>query len=92
MSDGNVHELMPREKLAQYGVQEMDSWELLAVIFGTGYKKESVLELSQRIFQEYAPRGIAQYQKTEEVIETLSLPPVKSAQLLACMEIGKRLF
>ena len=92
MSEERRIELMPREKLAEFGVEAMESWELLAVIFGTGYKKESVLELSQRIFQEYSARGMATYRKTGELADDLKLPPVKSAQLLACIEIGKRLF
>ena len=85
-------ELLPREKMALHGVDKLEAWELLAVIFGTGYKKESVLELSKRIFQEYSSRSITNYQKTEEIICDLGLPPVKSAQLLACIGIGKRLY
>jgi DNA repair protein RadC len=92
MSEVNDHDLMPREKLALYGVEKLESWELLAIIFGTGYKKESVVELSQRIFQEYSPRSITTYQKTEEIVQELGLPPVKSAQLLACLGIGRRVF
>lgn len=92
MSELKESDLMPREKLALFGVEKLQSWELLAVIFSTGYKKESVLELSRRIFQEYSPRSITTYRKTEEMIQELGLPPVKSAQLLACLEIGKRVY
>lgn len=92
MSEVKEPDLMPREKLALHGVEKLESWELLAVIFGTGYKKESVIELSQRIFQEYSPKSITAYQKTEDIIRELGLPPVKSAQLLACLGIGKRVF
>jgi DNA repair protein RadC len=92
MSETIDKDLMPREKLAKNGVDSLESWELLAIIFGTGHKQESVMELSKRIFQEYSPISITAYKKTEEIITDLGLPPVKSAQLLACLGIGKRVY
>lgn len=83
---------LPREKLFDNGVTELTLPELLAVILGTGYKKENVLSLSERIFGDYGPKAIMTCTTVQEVMEEYQLPPVKSAQILACFEIGRRMY
>ncbi len=83
---------LPREKLFEYGVSELTLPELLAVILGTGYKGENVLTLSQRIFGDYGPKALMTYTRVQEVMKEYQLPPVKSAQILACFEIGRRMY
>lgn len=39
----------PREKLMQYGKKKLTNAELLAIIIGSGNKKETAVELAQRI-------------------------------------------
>lgn len=85
-------DLQPREKLAEYGADSLDLSELMAVILATGYKKENVLELSERVFSSYGSKAITAYNQVEEVMKDFHLPPVKSMQILACLEIGKRLY
>lgn len=82
----------PREKLMQSGVQALTLDELLAIILGTGYKKENVLELSKRIFKDYGSKTITGYSRVSDVMADFDLPKVKACQLLACFEIGKRIF
>ena len=82
----------PREKLIEYGAEVLKDNELLAIIFGTGYKKENVLELSARVLSDYGNKTILKARSVEDVMETAGLPPVKSCQLLAALELGRRLF
>jgi|688.fasta_scaffold00955_14 DNA repair protein RadC len=82
----------PREKLIKSGVQALNLEELLAIILGTGYKKENVLELSKRIFKDYGSKTITGYSRVSDVMTDFDLPKVKACQLLACFEIGRRIF
>jgi DNA repair protein RadC len=82
----------PREKLINSGVQALNLEELLAIILGTGYKKENVLELSKRIFKDYGSKTITGYSRVSDVMTDFELPKVKACQLLACFEIGRRMF
>lgn len=82
----------PREKLMNSGVQALNLEELLAIILGTGYKKENVLELSKRIFKDYGSKTITGYSRVSDVMTDFELPKVKACQVLACFEIGRRVF
>lgn len=82
----------PREKLMNSGVQSLSLEELLAIILGTGYKKENVLELSKRIFKDYGSKTITGYSRVSDVMTDFELPKVKACQVLACFEIGRRVF
>lgn len=82
----------PREKLINSGTQALNLEELLAIILGTGYKKENVLELSKRIFKDYGSKTITGYSRVSDVMSDFNLPKVKACQVLACFEIGRRVF
>lgn len=82
----------PREKLIKNGVSALSSVELLAIVFGTGTKKEEVLAMASRLIREYGEKGII-YQKDPTIIEKdLKIPLVKACQLIACFELGRRFF
>jgi DNA repair protein RadC len=82
----------PRERLIEFGAEALSLEELLSIILGTGYKEENVLELSKRIFKDYGPKAITGYQRVEDIMNDFGLPKVKACQVLACFEIGKRIF
>lgn len=82
----------PRERLIELGAEALSLEELLSIILGTGYKGENVLELSKRIFRDYGPKAIIGYQRVEDIMKDFALPRVKACQVLACFEIGKRIF
>lgn len=81
----------PREKLLHYGPSRLTDAELLAVIFGTGKKGESSLELAKRILKNFGYNKFAET-KIDDFKKIDKLGPVKLCQLLACLEIGKRVF
>ncbi len=80
-------EQRPREKLIKYGPDVLKNGELMAVILNTGYRKETVLELSHRIIKEYGSRAITQEKNVGRLMETLDIPPVKACQIVACFEL-----
>ncbi|HRH10146.1 MAG TPA: hypothetical protein PLU73_01460, partial [Bacteroidia bacterium] len=43
----------PREKLAQMGRQHLSDAELLAIILGSGNRKETAVQLAQRMLNEH---------------------------------------
>lgn len=80
----------PREKLEKYGVTNLSNSELLAIILRTGNKEENVLELSNKIFSKY---NLLQLSKTNlnQIQKEKGIGFAKACQILACIEIGKRL-
>jgi DNA repair protein RadC len=81
----------PREKLLHYGPARLTDAELLAVIFGTGKRGESSLELAKRILKKFSYKEFAQVE-IDYFKKIDKLGPVRLCQLLACLEIGKRTF
>jgi len=82
----------PRERLVRYGPDVLKNAELLAIILNTGYRDESVLELASRILQEYGSRAITKEKDVKRLMEEAGIPIVKSCQIIACFEIGRRFF
>lgn len=79
----------PEEKLLRYGPEKLDDTELLALILRTGFKGVNVKTLSGRILKEYKK------DKDNFTLEKLQamkgIGATKSAQVLAVIELGKRL-
>lgn len=91
-----TQDVMPREKLQQSSAEALSIAELLAIIFSTGIKnknaKESVLALASRLVQEYGSLGLRDITTLKDMQDATGLPNVKSCQLVAVMELGRRLF
>jgi len=82
----------PREKLIKYGPTVLSLGELLAVILGVGTKKEEVLTMSRRLLREYGESPIVNQKDPQKIKDMLGIPLAKACQIVACFEIGKRLF
>ncbi|MEI6238628.1 MAG: DNA repair protein RadC [bacterium] len=82
----------PREKLIESGPELLSMSELLAVILGTGTKKEDVLEMSSRIMKEYGEKSIISETDSNRLAEELSIPLIKACQIVACGELGRRFY
>ena len=83
----------PREKLIKYGPQALKDSELLAIILTTGIRgKFSVLELSDFLFKLYGTKGLSKEKSVAELMNNTGLPKVKATQVIACMELGRRIF
>lgn len=87
-------EIRPREKMIRQGSTSLSLIELLAIVLGTGTKKEDVLHMASRLIREYGT-SILSDTGTKNISETsrqLGIPETKVCQILAIREIGKRLF
>lgn len=83
--------MLPRDKLQLLGVEALTHAELLAVVFGTGYKGVGVLEYARTLFRDYGEEGVLRVRTFQEV-RNAGVPPVKASQLVAVMELGRRAF
>lgn len=82
----------PREKLMKYGVSVLTSPELLAIMLSNGTKKEGILEMSERLIKEYGEGGVMSEKNPTELAKKFDIPIVKSMQIIACAELGRRFF
>lgn len=82
----------PRERLINEGPSALDNYELVAVILGTGTPREDVLTLSKRIIEQYGNQIIYTRPDVKTVMETFGLSTVKACQVVAALELGRRLF
>ncbi|HEY9583686.1 MAG TPA: DNA repair protein RadC [Candidatus Paceibacterota bacterium] len=86
------HEKRPREKLMKLGPSVLSLPELMAVILNTGTKTEGVMEMSERIMREYGEKSIIAEKSAEKLSLDLGIPIVKACQIVACGELGRRLY
>ncbi len=82
----------PRERLIAGGPETLSSAELLAIVLNTGTRKEDVLEMTKRVMQEYGTTSIVTQKNPQKLHEELDIPIVKSCQIVACFELGRRFF
>lgn len=80
----------PIEKLIKNGQKILTNSELLAIILRTGNKKESVLGLSNKLFNKYNLKSLSRI-RTASLKKELGIGNVKACQIIACFELGKRL-
>lgn len=81
----------PREKLSRYGQERLSDTELLAVILRTGRKGEDVLALASRLLKKNGLPGLAQL-NLQQLKNMSGIGQVKACGLLACFELGRRIF
>ncbi len=81
----------PREKLIKYGANRLSNIELLAIILRTGKKGESVLALANRFLRKISLEKIAEF-SYGEFRKISGIGPAKACELLACVELGRRIF
>ncbi len=81
----------PRERLQRLGPQALRTEELLAILLRVGTQGESALDMGRRILQDFQGlRGLhrAGYQGLKQIH---GIGPAKAAQILAAIELGRRL-
>ncbi len=81
----------PRERLQHFGPQALSTTELLAIILRTGVAGESALALAARLLKQYRNlSGLARADFAQLAAER-GLGMAKAAQLMAALELGRRL-
>jgi DNA repair protein RadC len=82
----------PREKMIAQGAGTLSLVELLAVVLGVGTKKEEVFSMASRLLREYGEKAIAVQKDPKIIAQDLKIPESKACQIVACFELGRRLF
>lgn len=80
----------PREKLLKYGPNKLTTTELLAIILRTGIKGKNVIELSNQILKLFGTENLKQI-TIQDLRRIKGLGNVKAVEIIACIELGKRL-
>lgn len=81
----------PREKLLNYGVKALSNAELLAILLRTGVKNESALSLSYKILSKHDGIKFLSDARVEDLSEIHGIGLAKASQLIAAVELGKRI-
>ena len=82
---------LPREKLEKKGAQALHKEELLAIILRIGIKGKNVLQLAQDILSKYGDKKLIDV-SFKELRNIHGVGPTKAAQVMASIELGKRLY
>lgn len=82
----------PREKALANGIETLSSTELLAIIFGSGMKGKSVVDLSREILSDVENRLDRLAQLSVQALSSRydGIGPAKAVSLAAAIELGRR--
>jgi DNA repair protein RadC len=81
----------PREKLVLKGIESLSDAELIAILIGSGNKKESAVELSKRILSESEQNLNELAKKTiNELKKFNGIGEAKAISIVSALELGKR--
>ncbi|MFI3251931.1 MAG: DNA repair protein RadC [bacterium] len=87
-----MKELMPREKMIKYGVENLDDYELLALLLGVGTRGEGVIDFSKRIMNELNGLDDIVNMKMEDWMKIKGIKKGKASKLVAFLEFSKRIY
>jgi DNA repair protein RadC len=81
----------PRERLLSSGAASLSTVELLAILLRTGNADENAVRLAERILTYFGDLGRLSAATPQELRRFKGLGDAKTAQLLAAIEIGRRI-
>ncbi len=81
----------PRERLARYGANTLQTAELIALIIRVGSERDNAVEMAYKLLQKYG--GLAGLLRADfaELCNEHGLGMAKVAQIKAALELGRRL-
>lgn len=80
--------LMPREKLAKYGVGNLSDTELLRLLIGSGNKQVSSQDIARQVLKLLKNKGgTVAY---SELLDVKGMGVAKASEIIALFEIGRR--
>lgn len=83
-----MNKLMPREKLAKFGVAHLTDLELLQLLIGSGNKQASAEQIAKRILKLLSEKGSSI--TYEEISNIQGMGPAKTSEIVALFELGRR--
>ena len=82
----------PRERLLNYGSESLSNQELLAILIKNGTKKKSCKDLSLEVLKKINNISDLKDITVEQLTEIKGIGKVKAIEILASIELGKRIF
>lgn len=82
--------IRPREKLLQYGPENLSNNELLSILLRSGNKNTSALDLSNEIITKLGGIKSLASVKIEELLEIPGIKLAKASTIIASFELAKR--
>ena len=79
----------PRERLLKFGIENLSNAEILAIMLRTGSQGENVIEMSNRLINEYGLDKLFECSLIE-LQKIKGIGPAKAMQILAMFELLKR--
>ena len=83
--------LLPRERLAQEGVEVLSNQELLAILLRTGTRQASVFEIAQKVLNNLSSLTDLKKMTLQELQSLSGIGRVKALELQAMIELGLRI-
>lgn len=84
------HSQRPRERMITYGADALSHAELLAILLRTGTKNQSAVQLSAQLLQQCGSLRELVDMSLDELTAIKGIGQAKALQLLAGIELGKR--
>ncbi|MBP3038103.1 DNA repair protein RadC [Bacillaceae bacterium Marseille-Q3522] len=81
----------PRERFIRNGPESLSNHELIAILLRTGTKEESVLQLANRLLTHFEGLRLLKDASLEEITAIKGIGTAKAIQVLAALEIGRRI-
>lgn len=81
---------LPREKMEKYGAKRLKTFELLAIVLGSGIKGSNVLELARKIEKLIAQKSINNV-TIDDLCKIRGLGKTKAIQVLSVISLVDRL-
>jgi DNA repair protein RadC len=81
----------PRERFISNGPESLSNHELIAILLRTGTKDESVLQLSNRLLTSFEGLRLLKAATLEEITSIKGIGQAKAIQILAAVEVGRRI-
>lgn len=81
----------PREKLKEVGVENLTNVELLAILLKSGLPNKNVVDVSLDLLNRYSFNNLSNL-SLEDLRKINGIGEVKAIELVASIELGKRIF
>jgi len=82
----------PRERFLNYGCESLSNQELLAILIKNGTKEKSCKDLSLEVLKKINNISDLQDITVEQLTQIPGIGKVKAIEILASIELGKRIF
>jgi DNA repair protein RadC len=81
----------PRERMEKYGAQALSNSELLAILLRVGMEGENAVQVAQRLLGDFGGLRGLQQATFVDMCRKRGLGPAKTAQIMAAIELGRRI-